>query len=227
MTLKGEGRASEPRTVNRFDGGVSWIAYPEEEMERASHALVTEAGTFVVDPVDTSELDDLLSEMEEVAGVVVLLDRHKREAAAVARRHDVPIYLPSQLSGIAGKLDAPIETFSGRLPGTDYRTVSVVDTPVWREVALWNEREGTLVVPESVGTAEYFLAPGERLGVHPARRLLPPTNALEGLGPDRVLVGHGEGVMTDAESALADALSGSRKRAPSLYAHTARYFLPF
>jgi hypothetical protein len=227
MALKREGRASEPRTVNRFDGGVSWIAFPGEEMERASHALVTEAGTFVVDPVDTTELDDLLSDLGEVAGVVVLLDRHSRDAQAVARRHDVPVYLPSELRGMAGEFDAPIETFSGTLPGTDFRAITVVDTPVWREVALWNEREGTLVVPESVGTAEYFLAPGERLGVHPARRMLPPKNALEGLDPERVLVGHGEGVTSGASAALADALDDSRRRAPSLYAHTARYFLPF
>jgi len=226
MTLKREGRASEPRTVNRFDGGVSWIAFPDEEMERASHALATEAGTFVVDPVDTTELDDLLSELDEVAGVVVLLDRHKRDAAAIARRHDVPVYLPSELRGMAGEFDAPIETFSGTLPGTDFRAITVVDTPLWHEVALWDEGRRTLVVPESVGTAEYFLAPGERLGVHPTRRLLPPRKALGDLEPERVLVGHGEGVMTDGTSALADALSGSRSRAPSLYAHTARYFLP-
>ncbi|WP_331233133.1 hypothetical protein [Natronorarus salvus] len=226
MTLKGNGRASESRTVNRFDGGASWIAFPDEEMQRASHALVTETGVFVVDPVDTTELDDLLAELGEVAGVVVLLDRHTRDAAAVARRHDVSVYLPSELRGVAGELDAPIETFSGTLPGTDFQTVPVVDTPVWHEVALWNASEKTLVVPESVGTSEYFLAPDERLGVHPARRVLPPRSALGDLDPERVLVGHGEGVMSGGASALADALSGSRRRAPALYARTARLYLP-
>jgi hypothetical protein len=82
------------------------------------------------------------------------------------------------------------------------------------------------VVPEAVGTAEYFLASGERLGVHPMLRGLPPRSALGGLRPERVLTGHGGGVSTDGADALADALSGSRRRMPGLYAKTVRGMLP-
>jgi hypothetical protein len=51
-------------------------------------------------------------------------------------------------------------------------------------------------------------------------RLFPPTRALGGLSPARILVGHGEGVFDDAPEALSDALNGSRKRAPKLYRRT-------
>jgi hypothetical protein len=90
--------------------------------------------------------------------------------------------------------------------------------PLWREAALYREADGTLVVPDSVGTAPYFRAPGERLGVSPYQRLWPPRRALGGLDPDRVLVGHGTGVFDDAASALVDALAGARRRAPATVA---------
>ncbi len=61
----------------------------------------------------------------------------------------------------------------------------------------------------------------ERLGVHPALRLTPPTK-LGRLAPERILVGHGHGVMDDAAAALTDALKGSRTRAPGLFAKTVK-----
>ena len=59
------------------------------------------------------------------------------------------------------------------------------------------------------------------------RRAIPPRDALGDLAPDRVLVGHGPGVLTDATTALETALSQSRTRAPLLYAKTGRKLLPF
>jgi hypothetical protein len=81
------------------------------------------------------------------------------------------------------------------------------------------------VVPEAVGTAAYYLAAGERLGVHPALRLRPP-RTLARFDPDRILVGHGAGVHDDATAVLDDALDGARRRTPRLYLETARDMLP-
>ena len=98
----------------------------------------------------------------------------------------------------------------------------VVTNHLWREVALYEENEGTLVVPEAFGTIDPFCASGERLGVHPALRLVPPRTALGGLRPERVLVGHGTGISEDAPSAFRDALDGARPRAPGLYLRVTR-----
>ena len=107
--MKGSGEASL-REIDRYDGGVGWIAYPDEDMQRASHAVVGEnGGVWVVDPVDAAGLDELLAEYGEVAGVVVLLDRHKRDAAAIATRHDVSVYVPDFMDAVAQELDAPVE----------------------------------------------------------------------------------------------------------------------
>ncbi|WP_255149337.1 hypothetical protein [Halorarius halobius] len=200
--LTGPGTVHE---IGRFDGGVGWLAHPEETMRRASHALATEGGVFVVDPVDADGLDDLLAEFGEVAGVVVLLEYHTRHAERIAARHDVPVYLPAGLTGV--DLGVPVRRFSGALPATTYDLLPVTVNPLWKEWALFDGE--TLVVAEAVGATDYFLAPGETdLGVSYLRRPFPP-EALAGLDPERVLVGHGAGVHEDAAGALATALDSA------------------
>jgi hypothetical protein len=226
MPMKGSGQ-SELREIDRWEGGVGWIAYPDEGMQRASHAFVADDGVWVVDPVDADGLDDLLAEFGEVAGVVVMLDRHKRDSATIANRHDVPVYVPDWMTGVASKLDAPVERFGRELADTGYRAITIRDSavPPWQEVGLYHEASGTLIVPESVGAADYFLAPGERLGVHPMLRLFPPERSLGTLSPERILVGHGAGVLENATTALRDALDNSRRRTPSLYGKTLKTFI--
>jgi len=227
MPMKADGEA-DLHEIDRFDGGVGWIAYPDEAMERASHAIAVpneETDTddvWVIDPVDAPGLDDLLSEFGTVAGVVVGLDRHKRDSAAIATRHEVPVYVPEWMSGVADELDAEVERFGSRLADTGFEAFRIRDSsvPPWQEVGLFDGE--TLIVPESLGSASYFRGDRERLGVHPMLRLLPPTEALSGLNPERILVGHGVGVLDNAAVALEDALSGSRRKAPGLYAKTLR-----
>jgi hypothetical protein len=218
--------------IDRFDGGVGWLAHPDETMQRASHALSTEAGVVVCDPVDAAGVDDLLADLGPVAGVVVCLDRHLRDAVTVAERHDATVYAPDWL-GVgadlrkrgAGDGGPPLELVSGRVPGTDYRLRRVVNWPIWHETALYREADGTLYVPEAVGTTDYFRASDERLGVHPMLRAVPPRDALDGLAPERVLVGHGAGIHEDATPALRDALAGARRRAPGAYLQAAKTML--
>jgi hypothetical protein len=241
MPMKGRG-TGQLEEIDRWDGGVGWIAHPDEGMQRASHVLGVDraersaAGSetrsddgeaWVVDPVDAPGVDDLIASVGEVAGVVVCLDRHKRDAAAVARRHDVPVYVPDWMTGVASKLDVPTERFGRELADTGYRALTIVNRslPPWQEVGLYHDGTGTLVVPEALGTASYFCAPGERLGVHPMLRPVPPKRAFHGLEPERVLVGHGAGVFEDATVALHDALDNARSRLPSAYASALREML--
>jgi hypothetical protein len=220
MPLKG-GHA-DLREIDRWDGGVGWIAYPDERMQRASHALVADGDVWVIDPVDAPGLDDLLADLGDVVGVAVCLDRHKRDAGAVATRHDVPVSVPEWMDGVASAVDAPVERFGAELGDSGYRVRRVRDAslPPWQEAALYTDE--TLLVPEAVGTASFFCAGSERLGVHPMLRPIPPRRALGDLTPDRVLVGHGEGVFEDATGALRDALDGARRRLPAAYAKMVR-----
>jgi hypothetical protein len=215
MPVKATGSSTTPE-FDAFDGGFTWIAHPEEGMQRASHALVTDGGVWLVDPVDAEEMDARIAEHGEVAGVVVLLDRHERDSARIARRHDVPVTRPP---GVDREFDVPTRDVSGNLPGPDYEFLSVQDWPGWREVGLWDGE--TLVVPESLGTNSFSLAGGERLGLNPVARLAPPRHLSE-YDPERILVGHGHPVLDDAPAALRDALANARRRLPRAWFGAAR-----
>ncbi|ELY40285.1 hypothetical protein [Natronorubrum tibetense] len=226
MTIRADEEATDFAECNRFDGGVSWIAHPDETMQRASHVLEIDGEAWVIDPVDAAGIDDLFAEFGDVAGVVVLLDRHKRDAAEIANRHNVPVYLPRIFEGVTEEIDAPVARFTDELSDTGLEAHAVVDNRFWREVVLYDRENGTLVVPESLGTVDYFVAGDERLGVHPMRRLVPPQDALGGFSPDRILVGHGSGITTDAPGALEEALENSRRGTPRLVAGMFRQFAP-
>lgn len=212
MPAKVTDRASGYREIDRWEGGVGWIAHPDETMERASHALATDAGVFIVDPVDAAGVDNLVNEFGDVVGVVVLSNHHTRDAEPVASQHGVPIYLPKQMTDVGPDLDVPVERFSDRLPGSEYELVTVSVGSGWQEFALWDGE--TLVVGESLGTADYIRVGDERVGVMTLRRLTPPRDSLSQFSPERLLVGHGAGVFEDATPALCNALVYSRRRFP-------------
>lgn len=216
MPMRGSG-PTDLRVVDRFDGGFGWMAYPSETMQRTAHALSGEGGLWLVDPLDADGIDDRLAEHGEVAGVVVCLDRHERDAAALAARHDVPVYVPEWMSGVAGSIDVPVERFADHVGG--FRAEALVDNPVWQEAVLFDG--DTLVVPEALGTTPYFAAGDRELGVHPLLRPVPP-RSLARYDPDRLLLGHGEGVAAGARERVGAALAESRRTAPALYLQTLR-----
>ncbi|WP_411968546.1 hypothetical protein [Haloferax sp. YSSS75] len=218
MPMKGSGRANL-REIDRWEHGVGWLAHPDESMQRASHAVEIDGDVWVFDPVDAEGLDDLLAELGDVAGVVVGLDRHKRDADTIATRHDVPVYVASWMTGVADDMDAPVERFGTELATTGFQTFRVVDrtVPPWQEVGFYHDDSRTLIVPEAVGTVEYYCAAGERLGVHPMLRPFPPRRVLSKFEPERLLVGHGAGITTNAGDELRTALSNARKNLPSAY----------
>lgn len=211
MPMKGSGD-DDLAVIDRFEGGVGWIAHPGETMRRASHAVEGEGGLWIVDPVDAPGLDDVLSEYADPAGVVVLLDRHTRDAAAVANRHDVAVHVPGWMRGVAEGIDAPIERFDRGVGG--FRCSKLIDNPLWREATLFDGE--TLLVPEALGTVSYFTAPGEAVGVHPMLRVTPPKR-LGDYDPERLLVGHGEGLDGAVGTAIRRATERSRRTAVPLY----------
>jgi hypothetical protein len=233
MPMKGGGRA-DLQVIDHDDGGLGWLAYPDETMQRASHALTTPEGIWIIDPVDADGVDDRLAELGaesdgpgEVAGVAVCLDRHKRDAATIASRHGVDVFVPTWMSGVAEEIDAPVSRFSGALGDSGFQSFVIRDSslPPWQEAGLFNPETGTMVIPESVGAASYFLAGDERLGVHPMLRLTPPDGLRSQGRPERVRLGHGAGISGDAAAALETALTSSRANTPSLYAQTLKGFL--
>lgn len=217
MPAKATGPPTGYEETLRWDGGVEWLVHPEETMQRASQALATDNGVLLVDPLDAPGVDDLVTGLGEVAGVVLLSIYHTRDAGLFARRHDVPVYVPAAVPDAeVPDLDVPVERLDTGATLGGYELLEVatgtsLGAP-WYEYALWNG--GTLRVGESVGTADYMRVGDERLGVMLLRRFDPPT-ALRGLEPERVLSGHGRGLDQDAAAALATALDNAGEHLPT------------
>jgi len=182
-------------------GSFAWLAHPDEFLRRASTAIRFDEGWLLADPLDAPGLDDHLAGAP-VVGIALLMERHRRDAEAIAARHDV---------AVDGPLPSGIETRR------------VVRFPGWHEVALWLPARGLLVAADVLGTAGYFVAnDAEPLAVHPLIRPFPPRRALAGFAPAAVAVGHGAPVTTGAPQALHDALRTARRRLPAAYRHAWR-----
>jgi hypothetical protein len=169
------------------EGVDEWIE--QEFMERCSHALTFDGRTWLIDPVDSPRVDEL----DNVAGVLQLLDRHNRDCAAIAKRLGVPHEVVPQ---------HPIGPFV---------FIEIRRNRRWNEVALWWSDRRILVCADALGTAAYFRAGDERLAVHPLLRLRPPRLEVQ---PEAILCGHGPGVFHDADAPLREALKTSRRRIP-------------
>jgi hypothetical protein len=131
--------------------------------------------------------------------VIQLLDRHNRDCAALAARLGVPHVV------------APDE-----LPESPFAFVAVMRLRRWRESALWWPQRRTLVTADALGTNGFYTAGKAPVGVHLLLRLTPPRQ-LAVLEPERILVGHGEGLVGPGTTvALRDALASSRRRVPGV-----------
>ena len=184
------------RFSDEFEHGFGWR--PEDErLQRTSHAILAGGGVWLTDVVDGPGIDERIRALGEPAGVVQLIDRHKRDCATVAQRLGVAHH---------------VTPFTD-VPGAPFVVLPVARRSLWREIALWFPEERILVCGDALGSLDYFRARGEAFGVHPLLRLFPPRRALGGLEPEHVLVGHGEGVHgPEAAPALREALATARKR---------------
>lgn len=179
--------------------GFGWLD-EGDRLARTSHALVADRGVWLIDPVDWQDAEERACSLGEPRGVLQLLDRHDRDSRAIADRLAVPHHL------------VPATT----VEGAPFEFLPISRNRLWREVALWWPERRVLVVADALGTVGYFRAPGERLGVHPLLRVLPP-RPLRRLYPEHVLTGHGEGVHEDAALALHEALRTARRRLPAAW----------
>lgn len=217
MPLKVNDPGEETTIVGRWDTGFTWMAHPHTTMRRASHAIGVGDDVWLVDPLDAAGLDAELATVGDVAGVVVLTNSHGRHADRLARRHDVPIYVPEcfdPASHPVTTFDAPVEYITDELADTGFALVWQKDGRGWKEGALYHPERRTLIVPDALLTALFTSRDGQ-LEVLPFFRFSPPRDGLGTHPVDRVLVGHGDPILADAQPALEAALDGAGRSAPT------------
>lgn len=180
------------------DFALTWTI--DEPMARSSHALADGGRVWIVDPVDWEPALERVAALGEPAAVVQLLDRHSRDAGAIAARLGVP------------HLKVP-----GAIAESPFQLVELTHRRWWNESALWWPARRTLVVPEAIGTTPAFAVGTGAAGVHPALRLMPPRR-LRSYAPEHLFVGHGPTLHDDAATALVTALDHARSDIPRLLA---------
>ncbi|QZP39627.1 hypothetical protein [Halobaculum magnesiiphilum] len=216
MSMYERGAPEEPLITDRWSGGVGWLAHPDETGLRASHAFVgDEGGVWLIDPLDAPGIDDELATLGEVAGVVVLSNYHARDADTFAARHEVPVFVPRWLSRVAEQIERPTEFVVDEFGSSGFKLRRCAPFPGWDEAIAYREADGTLYIPDVLGTAPVFTVGDERLGMYLLCRLAPPRGEFEDLSPERILVGHGTGLFADAPTALNSALAGARRQFPT------------
>ncbi|RQG95938.1 hypothetical protein [Natrarchaeobius chitinivorans] len=205
--------STEYRTVDRWDDGVGWIAHPDELGRRASHAVRGQDGVWLIDPVRSVDVDELIGTLEDdVVGVAVCSCWHARDADWFAREYDVPVFVPEWMGRVEERTDAPVRRYDGTLDASTH-VVRCEPMPMWEEAIIYWDSHDTLYVPDSMGTVGSFVVGDERIGLEVLRRLAPP-RSLRRFEPERIIVGHGDGVFEDATRALENALAGGRRRFP-------------
>lgn len=206
--------------IDEWADGFGWLAHPEEPARRASHAVRGDDGVWVFDPLDAPGVDERLADLGEVAGVAVLSNYHARDAGAVADPHDVAVHLPAWMDRVAERVDTPTERYdapSGEwvdLGDSEIRVRTLDPTTAWTEAIAYQPASGTLRIPDMVTTVPAITVGDERLVCYLFHRLAPPRAAFADLDPERVLVGHGEGVADDAGAALQYTLENARRNLP-------------
>jgi hypothetical protein len=177
--------------------GFGWVA--DEAATRTSHALAAEGKVWLLDALDWPEAVERVAMLGEPAGVVQLLDRHNRDCAELASRLGVPhVVVPDELTG------------------SPFEIVRIVRRKRWRESALWWPAKRTLVLADALGTNRFYTGGKATLGVHVLLRLTPP-RMLARYEPERILVGHGEGIGgPEASPLLRAALDESRRLLPGV-----------
>jgi hypothetical protein len=193
------------RFCDELEGAFGWIV-EDERIGRCSHALVADGRVWLVDPLDGEGVEERVRSAGEPAGVIQLLDRHNRDCRALAERLGVPHH------------EVPVEL----IPGAPFEFLVVRKGWKWKEVALWWPERRLLVCADALGTVVYFVAPGERLGVHPLLRPIPPRKRLGHVRPDTVLCGHGEGALSGAAPLFDAALRNARRTLVPLLVNAVR-----
>ncbi|WP_136687940.1 hypothetical protein [Halorhabdus amylolytica] len=212
MPIYDRGAATDPAIIDRFDGGVGWIAHPDEAGRRASHAIRGEEGVWLFDPLEAPGVEDLLADLGDVVGVAVCSNWHTRDADIFADRFDVPIFVPEWMDRVPEKVDAPVDSYDRELAESGFIVDPVDPLPGWREGVAYRESDGTLYTPDLLSTR--WTVGSERVTLTLPCRFFPPRDLLGDLEPNRILVGHGEGIQENATGALANTLDGARKRLP-------------
>jgi hypothetical protein len=203
-------RAQEVDEVS--PGILVWQAYDSKiRADLFSTALITHAGTYLIDPIPLGR-DGLLSlgAQRTAAGVFVTNANHARAAAEFARTFSIPILVHDELRGSP---DFPHATGvqDGEMLSQGLTAVTIDGGPAGEMALHHNDNGGTMVLGDALINFE-----PQGFGLLPAKYCLDATLMRISLGKllgytfDRMLFAHGTPILSGAHARLEQLLATIR-----------------
>ena len=190
---------------------VTWHRYaPEVKAELFSTALITNTGSYLVDPIaiDPECLRATVAPAP-IAGVVVTNDNHGRAAVDISASFSVPLYAHAAARD-ALHLPSAIEVSDAEefAPGLTARTIEGAPAG---EIAIYAEMEGgSLIVGDALINMEAYgfaLLPAKYCSNQ--KQMRRSLRKLLDYEFERIVFAHGSPVVADAKRRLADLLEAT------------------
>ena len=190
---------------------MTWHRYaPEVKAELFATALITETGSYLVDPIaiDPERLRTTLAPAP-IAGVVVTNENHGRAAVDIAMSFNVPLYAHA---AARDAFDLPsANEVSDREEFAPGLTALAIEGAPAGEIAIYAELEGgSLIVGDALINMEAYgftLLPAKYCSNQ--KQMRRSLRKLLDYGFERIVFAHGLPVVADAKRRLADLLEAS------------------
>ncbi len=194
--------------IHQLDRRIAvWQLYdPKVKADLSSAAIVTDDGTYLVDPVllPSGATEDLVP--ERPTGIILTNENHARATVALSEKLDLPVYAHKDAQpGLHGLSVTPVAEGKGAIPGLE---VIELNGGARGEIALFDPvAGGTLLVGDALtnfGSNGFALLPAKYC--ENQKRLRKSLHRLLQLEFHRMLFAHGRPILSNARTRLAQLL---------------------
>ncbi len=184
-------------------GIFQWRIVWPDRWSLESYFLRTDAGSVLIDPIESMALDEV-DRAGDVAAVVLTVGWHERSARLFARRTGAQVFVPAADTHMIEDLDAYQTYGDGDDLPCGLKAIGVPGLTAGEQALLWPGHGGTLFVGDALGTTAKWAPDGIPIGGHPnghPRPVQTLSHLLE-FGFENLLPGHGDALLGGARGEL-------------------------
>ena len=173
--------------------------------------LQTEAGSVIVDPIESTGLGSIDS-ASDVRAVIVTVGWHERSSRLFGKRTGAPVFVPELDLCMLETLDSCEVYCDGDILPGNLRAIGVPGLTRGEQVLLSETNGGTLFVGDCLGTTAKWAPSGMPLGGHPNGHPIPQDTLSHLLDLDFVNLcpGHGNPLLRDGKEKLTELLRSGK-----------------
>ena len=168
-----------------------------------SYFLQTEAGSVIVDPIESTGLD-LIDATTDIQAVIVTVGWHERSRRLFGKRTRTPVFVPELDLCMLEDLDSRKVYRDGDILPGELRAIGAPGLTRGENVLLSGTNGGTLFVGDCLGTTAKWAPDGMPIGGHPTGHPIPKDTLSHLLDLDFVNLcpGHGDPILGNGKQKL-------------------------